>query len=103
MAEVSPLLAAIYERDNGRCRLCDRELKLNSKDCRLNHVVPVDLGGPDEFFNIQLSCSSCDQQRGRLSNLDYERQLYSKNRKAWENYRRAQGRRQTLSTTSPFR
>ena len=103
MAEVSPLLAEVFERDNGRCRLCDKELKLNPKSCRVNHVVPVEQGGPDELFNIQLSCPSCDQQRGRLSNLDYEQQLYTKNRKAWESYRKAQGRRQITTTISPFR
>jgi 5-methylcytosine-specific restriction endonuclease McrA len=102
MSEPSALLVAIYERDNGRCRLCDKELKLKSKECKLNHVVPVEQGGPDEIFNLQLSCESCDKQRGKRSNLEYEQYLYEKNRKAWGAYRRAQGRPRLITTASPW-
>lgn len=102
MPELSPLLIAVFERDNGRCRLCDKQLKLNSKDCKINLVTPADQGGPEEFFNLQLSCPSCDKQRGKLSNLEYEQHLYTKNQKAWEAYRRAQGRPKMISTASIF-
>lgn len=103
MAELPPVLAAIYERDNGRCRLCDKELKPNPKDCVANLVVPAEQGGPDEFFNLQLCCSSCDKQRGKLSNREYEQRLYTKNRKAWEAMRRAQARHQTTTVFAPHR
>lgn len=92
MAEPSALLVAVFERDNGRCRLCDRPLKLNSKECRVVLILPVEQGGPDEVFNMQLCCESCDRQRGRMSNLEYEKHLYTRNRKGWEALRRAQGR-----------
>jgi len=102
MSEPSALLVAVYERDNGRCRLCDRELKLKVKDCRVSHAVPMEQGGPDELFNLQLTCEPCEKQRGHMSNLEYEKHLYAKNRKAWEAYRRAQGRPRVTTTASPW-
>ena len=96
MSGPSALLAAVYERDNGRCRLCDKSLKLNARECRMNYVVPTEQGGPDEYFNLQLSCDSCDTERGQRSNAEYEEYLYAKNRKRWDAFRRAQGRQQTI-------
>jgi 5-methylcytosine-specific restriction endonuclease McrA len=93
--EPSTLLRAVFERDNGRCRLCDKQLKADSRECRLNHVIPVEQGGPDEYFNLQLTCDKCERERGPRSNAEYEEYLYSKNRKSWEAFRRAQGRQQT--------
>lgn len=98
----SALQAAIYDRDNGRCRLCDKSLKLGSRECRINYVIPLEQGGPDEYFNLQLSCESCDKDRGQLSNSEYEEYLYSKNRKRWDAFRKAQGRRQTTVTDDAY-
>jgi 5-methylcytosine-specific restriction endonuclease McrA len=101
MAEPSALLVAVFARDNGRCRLCDRELKLKSKDCKVNLILPLEQGGPDEFYNMQLCCASCEKQRGQMSNLEYEKHLYSRNRKGWEALRRAQGRPAASGPNSP--
>ena len=95
MPEPSALLVAVYERDNGRCRLCDKSLKLGSRECGINYVIPPEQGGPDEYYNLQLSCESCDKERGPRSNGEYEEYLYVKNRKRWEAFRKAQGRQQT--------
>ena len=101
MSEPSAVLIAVYERDNGRCRLCDRELKLKVKDCRISYALPLDQGGLEDLYNMQLCCESCEKQRGRMSNLEYEKHLYARNRKAWESYRRAQGRPRSTGSSLP--
>lgn len=58
----------IYDRDGGRCRMCQRELSFAPNSFDIDHIVPISLGGPDTPANLQLSCRRCN--RKKWSNLE---------------------------------
>jgi hypothetical protein len=62
----------IYDRDGGRCRLCNIALPYGPNAFHLDHIVPIVLGGPDIPANVQLACQPCN--RSKWANL--EGQIY---------------------------
>lgn len=58
----------IYDRDGGRCRLCNIDLPYGPNAFHLDHIVPIFLGGPDIPSNVQLACQPCN--RSKWANLD---------------------------------
>lgn len=51
--------AAVYERDQHRCRHCG-----SADHLTLDHVVPWSLGGADDESNLQTLCRSCNSKKG---------------------------------------
>lgn len=51
----------IYQRANGRCKLCGRKIELNNFS--LDHVIPLSMGGADSMSNLQASCRGCNFQK----------------------------------------
>lgn len=49
----------VFERDNYRCRICGTTERLS-----VDHVVPLHLGGTNEFENLQTLCLSCNCRKG---------------------------------------
>lgn len=58
----------IYERDEGRCRGCHKELENKPHGFQIDHIVPISLGGPDTPANVQLMCAKCN--RAKWANLE---------------------------------
>lgn len=51
----------IYQRADGRCKLCGRKIELNNFS--LDHVIPLSMGGADSMSNLQASCRGCNFQK----------------------------------------
>jgi 5-methylcytosine-specific restriction endonuclease McrA len=50
---------AVYERDGGRCVLCEATF-----DLQYDHVLPVARGGASTVENVQLLCAPCNRAKG---------------------------------------
>ncbi len=53
----------IYERDEYKCRYCDKQLTRFT--ATLDHVVPVVEGGENSYANLITACLSCNSQKNR--------------------------------------
>jgi hypothetical protein len=51
--------AAIWERDQGQCRICGSEKRLE-----MDHLKPFALGGKTTEDNLRLLCRNCNQRAG---------------------------------------
>jgi 5-methylcytosine-specific restriction endonuclease McrA len=52
---------AIYERDGGKCRSCGEDVPAASFE--LDHIVPLVLGGPHVWSNLQVLCMPCNRRK----------------------------------------
>lgn len=55
----------VLRRDNHRCRYCGTTA--NESELRVDHVVPVTLGGDDEPSNLVASCHDCNAGKSSAS------------------------------------
>lgn len=55
----------IERRQNDRCANCGRFLDRDTQP-HVDHRVPIALGGPDTFDNLQLLCGHCNMGKGHL-------------------------------------
>ncbi|NLK71919.1 MAG: hypothetical protein GX285_02725 [Clostridiales bacterium] len=60
----------IYERDGRKCRFCDKDLLF--RQISLDHYVPKSKNGPDDIFNIVLSCKKCNKYKMDKILPDYD-------------------------------
>lgn len=51
----------VYERDNYRCRYCNKQLTRFTTT--LDHITPVAEGGDNSFDNLLTACLSCNSQK----------------------------------------
>lgn len=62
----------IIDRDNGLCQHCGKVTKVT----RVDHIIPVTLGGPSNKWNLQLLCRNCNQsKRDSLITVDIKKAL----------------------------
>lgn len=52
-------IAAIYQRQQGRCAACP-----SINDLEIDHILPVVLGGTSNPSNLQLLCLPCNRSKG---------------------------------------
>jgi hypothetical protein len=57
-----PSRHGIYERDNGQCAYCGKDLSLAAST--LDHVLPQSRGGLSTWENLVNSCAPCNQRKG---------------------------------------
>ena len=62
----------LYERDNGICWICGGRCDIGADSNAneypsIDHVVPVSMGGKDEWSNIKLAHRICNSRRGTKS------------------------------------
>lgn len=60
----------IYERDGKRCSFCEKELLF--RQISLDHYLPKSHNGPNDVFNIVLSCKKCNKHKKNSIPNDYE-------------------------------
>lgn len=54
----------IYEKADGRCELCGREILL--EDMTLDHIKPLSMGGVDNVKNLSCTCEPCNLFKGNI-------------------------------------
>jgi len=55
----------VFLRDNYQCQYCHKDL--TSKECTIDHVVPVSKGGKTVWHNVVTACYSCNNNKGNKS------------------------------------
>lgn len=65
----------VYKRDKYTCYLCGCKV-VRSKDYRpdqatLDHVIPLDKGGPHTYENVKTCCHKCNSEKGTASYVSY--------------------------------
>jgi 5-methylcytosine-specific restriction endonuclease McrA len=62
------LRRVLLKRDGPTCHYCNVETIVGaqniSRECTVDHVVPVSRGGKDELENLVISCRSCNSRKG---------------------------------------
>lgn len=54
-------LVAVYERDAGRCHVCERPVPLERT--HFDHVAPLARGGAHTMDNIRVACRPCNERK----------------------------------------
>lgn len=75
----------IYERDNRVCAYCGKALAY--RQMSLDHIYPRSLGGPDDLFNLTLSCKTCNKFKKSRVPQDWEAWLVGLFKRAVEDER----------------
>lgn len=60
----------VYERDGRKCFYCGKDLTF--RQVSLDHYLPKSRNGPDDVFNIVLSCRKCNKFKKNTVPPDYE-------------------------------
>ena len=63
------LKKAVRMRDRNRCQICGKDLSgtYNISHENYDHIIPLESGGTNDPTNIQLTCESCNKQKGARS------------------------------------
>jgi hypothetical protein len=62
------LKTGVFYRDRGRCQLCWKDLSGLARpvqDLRLDHIIPLAVGGSNDPTNFQLLCDGCNSSKGK--------------------------------------
>jgi 5-methylcytosine-specific restriction endonuclease McrA len=51
----------VYERDEGKCRDCGKEVELY--ECNIHHVFELNQGGTNHPTNLKTLCKDCHKKR----------------------------------------
>ena len=76
----------LYARRQGKCPYCNRQLTIgeaphhNSLKAHLDHMQPRSKGGRDNLDNLQLTCESCNKDKGNMSDQEYRNYLTARKR-----------------------
>lgn len=59
---------AAFHREKGKCVICNRDLSglidiEEDFEKHLDHIVPIDIGGLNDFSNMQLMCKDCNLKK----------------------------------------
>lgn len=63
----------VYEKGNGRCQLCGREILLSQMT--LDHIKPLAKGGEESIENLQCSCKQCNMFKGSILPEDFQKRI----------------------------
>ena len=62
----------VFERDKWTCKQCNCKVQkvdiYKDNAAELDHIVPVSLGGPHSYSNVQTLCRKCNQQKSNNFN-----------------------------------
>lgn len=53
----------IYSRDKGKCQYCNINIKANSNEFTLDHVIPKAQGGKTCYENVVVCCIECNREK----------------------------------------
>ena len=75
MAISKKLRQEVYDKYNGHCAYCGKEIEI--KDMQVDHLAPVYHGGTDTIDNLMPSCRRCNHYK-RSASLEVFRSNISK-------------------------
>ncbi len=62
----------VFLRDHLRCVYCGYQATiLTSQNLAVDHKTPVSRGGSDAMWNLQTTCTTCNQQKGDKTDAEY--------------------------------
>lgn len=53
-----------FEKCNGKCAYCGKQLTLEASDTCVDHVIPIAKGGNNEDKNLVMACRRCNSSKG---------------------------------------
>ena len=56
-------------QDNGVCNYCANRYPYDQ--LQMEHMVPKELGGPDNRRNMQLTCATCNKKKGTSTDIEF--------------------------------
>lgn len=56
----------VFKRDGFRCQMCGASNKDEGVKLTVDHIIPLDKGGKDEFDNYQTLCKECNENKANL-------------------------------------
>ena len=62
---------AIRRRQNSLCMYCG--VALNRNNLSIDHIQPLDRGGPDTAANLQATCKYCNSRKGNQTDAEFRR------------------------------
>jgi 5-methylcytosine-specific restriction endonuclease McrA len=65
-------VAEIYKAQRGKCAYCRKKLKSKYD---VDHVVPISKGGSNDRKNLQITCPTCNRQKGARDPIFHARML----------------------------
>lgn len=66
----------IRKRDQDRCHYCARTIK--GRQLQIDHRLAQCQGGPDEDYNLVVSCKTCNREKGKTDYETYVRRRYQR-------------------------
>ena len=103
---MNPRYAQVAERAAHRCEYCQAPEAVFNFPFEVEHVVPPNRGGNDDFRNLALSCRCCNLFKGNyLDALDPETgksfPLFNPRRDLWEEHFAVEGQSGLLAGLTP--
>jgi len=68
------LIQKLYDIQNGKCFICEKDIDLKLNEIELDHVIPVSVGGKDDATNLAVTHARCNESK-QDSNLRIARIL----------------------------
>lgn len=60
-------IARVFEKTNGHCAYCGKDLKRGSQKIEIDHAFPIYYGGDNSIRNLLLSCPQCNNFKHSFS------------------------------------
>ncbi len=70
---VTEVMELIYEKYNGRCQLCGRDILLS--EMSLDHHVALSMGGIDDVSNLVATCYPCNRFKSNIESELFENRI----------------------------
>lgn len=65
----------LWESQQHKCRICDKEIKIDEDPTDVDHITSLELGGHDDEGNWGLTHAKCNKSKGK-KDLQLQRYLY---------------------------
>lgn len=78
---MASLIDIKWEEQEGRCWLCDEPMERRDPNSRRyrskDHIIPLSMGGTNQWHNLMLACRECNTRRGSGCPHEFRERLRS--------------------------
>jgi hypothetical protein len=64
----------LFNEQKRRCAGCDRR-RIPEEFMELDHIVPIQRGGPDRIYNVCVLCVTCNRSKGQRTFVEWRRSI----------------------------